>query len=82
MIPLRKAAVDTTGRDTRWDILNLNIYEGVYVPFKQANRAEMMEKGDASSADLASSIEKMVLKIEGLTARMGEVVERARNIFE
>ena len=25
LIPIRKAAVDNTGRDTRWDILRLNI---------------------------------------------------------
>jgi len=35
LIPIRKAAIDTTGRDTRWDILSLNIRDGVYVPYRE-----------------------------------------------
>lgn len=33
MIPLRKAAIDTTGRDTRWDIVRLWVAEEAAGPF-------------------------------------------------
>jgi hypothetical protein len=79
LIPIRKAAVDTTGRDTRWDILNLNIYDGDYVPYRELPQAEMMEnKESVTFSDLMNSVGRMRSTVDGLVTKMDALIEKKR----
>jgi len=77
LIPIRKAAVDTTGRDTRWDILSLNIYDGSYVPYREVSQIEMMGRREPNSfGELISSIERMTSKFDDLISKLEGVIKK------
>jgi predicted amidohydrolase len=77
LIPMRKAAVDTTGRDTRWDILSLNIHDGVYVPYRELGQAEMIEEREPSAtADLMSPMGRMISRLDDLVDRLDDIIEK------
>jgi len=77
LIPIRKAAIDTTGRDTRWDILSLNIHDGVYVPYRELGQTEMVEgKEPPMFDDLMSSMGRMTSKLEDLANRIDALIEK------
>ena len=79
LIPITKAAVDTTGRDTRWDILSLNIYDGDYVPYRELPQAEMMEnKEPVTFSDLMNSVGRMSSTVDDLVTRMDTLIEKDR----
>ncbi len=77
LIPMRKAAVDTTGRDTRWDILSLNIYDGEYIPYRELAQAEMMKRKDPITSDsLLSSIGRMTSQFDDLIRKVDALIEK------
>ena len=79
LIPIRKAAVDTTGRDTRWDILNLNISDGVYVPYRELDQTELAEKKEPITfSDVINSMAKMASKFDDLANKIDAVIEKDR----
>ena len=79
LIPIRKAAVDTTGRDTRWDILNLNINDGNYVPYRELAQAEMMERKEPITfSDLINSVGRMNSTVDDLVTRIDALIEKDR----
>jgi predicted amidohydrolase len=77
LIPIRKAAIDTTGRDTRWDILSLNICDGVYAPYRELGEPEMAEGKETSPfGDLMGSMGRMTSKLDDLANRMDDFVKK------
>ncbi len=79
LIPIRKAAVDTTGRDTRWDILSLNINDGNYVPYRELAQAEMMERKETITfSDLINSVGRMNSTVDDLVTRIDALIEKDR----
>ena len=79
LIPIRKAAIDTTGRDTRWDILSLNIHDGVYVPYREMGETEMAQREEpAPLSDLMSSMARVTSKLDDLVTRIEALTKRDR----
>jgi nitrilase len=77
LIPIRKAAIDTTGRDTRWDILNLNLCDGVYVPYREMGETEMPQRKEPPTFDdLMSSVGRMTSKLDNLVTRVEALIEK------
>jgi nitrilase len=76
LIPIRKAALDTTGRDTRWDILSLNIHDGIYVPYRELAQTEMTERKETTTfSDLIRSMEKMTSKFDDLVDKLDVIMK-------
>jgi len=77
LIPMRKAAIDTTGRDTRWDILNLNLCDGVYVPYREMGETEMPQRKEPPTFDdLMNSVGRMTSKLDDLVTRVEALIEK------
>ena len=77
LIPIRKALIDTTGRDTRWDILSLNVYDGAYVPYRELGQPEMAEREEpAPFTDLMGSMERITSKLDALANRIEGLTEK------
>jgi predicted amidohydrolase len=77
LIPMRKAAIDTTGRDTRWDILNLNISDSVYTPYKMANQNEMIEqKKSTEIIGLLNSVDRITSKVDELSNKLDNLIKK------
>lgn len=78
-IPIRKAAVDTTGRDTKWDILSLNIYDGEYVPYRELAQAEKRERKDPIAlVDLLSSMGRMTSQFDDVIRKVDALIEEIK----
>jgi hypothetical protein len=79
LIPIRKAAVDTTGRDTRWDILSLNIYDGTYVPYRELDQTDLKAREEpVSLSELENSIGRMTSTVDDLAKRMEALLEKIK----
>ena len=70
LITKRKAAVDTTGRDTRWDILNLNIKSGRYTPFRKNSSYNQMAETENGDEKLTFAINQLSEKIDNLIDKL------------
>lgn len=79
LIPLRKAAIDTTGRDSRWDVIRLNFKEVFYPPFSGGSDLEQkvnegiglparLSKGQPG--EVADRLERLAERLERLLARL------------
>jgi nitrilase len=62
LIPLRKAAIDTTGRDTAWETISLNVDPTIHRPIHWGHP----EKTNDQSA-ITRNLEEMAKKLEDLT---------------
>jgi hypothetical protein len=79
LIPIRKATVDTTGRDTRWDILSLTICDGEYVPYRERAQAEMMgTKDPITLSDLMSSMGRMASQFSDLIGKVDALIGKIK----
>jgi nitrilase len=67
LIPLRKAAIDTTGRDTAWETINLNINPTIHEPVHWGHPEKTNDLSRSTK-----SLEEMVKKIEDLTDRFAQ----------
>ncbi|MFZ5631397.1 MAG: carbon-nitrogen hydrolase family protein [Bacillota bacterium] len=68
LIPLRKAAVDTTGRDARWNIINLNINAREEQPINYSSKMPKQE-----------NISEIVDNLKKITSMLGNILEQTNN---
>jgi nitrilase len=79
LIPMRKAAIDTTGRDTRWDILSLNIHDRGYAPYREMGQLEMAERKElVSLTDMMGSMGRITSKLDDVVNKIDALIAKDR----
>jgi predicted amidohydrolase len=67
LITIRKAAIDTTGRDTRWDLFDLHVRSGTYEPYREVDPAGRSQESEVIRVqELLGSVKKMASELRPL----------------